>query len=70
MFGIDLRRWADGKAWKLPKETDEMPETVELVPSVLKALLSALAVGYKGIEDGAGESIPPLEQVRLSTFGS
>ena len=52
VFGIDLRRWADGKGWKLPKEGEEMPETVELVPSVLKALLVALNKGYESVEDG------------------
>ncbi|KAL7412368.1 hypothetical protein BDY24DRAFT_392691 [Mrakia frigida] len=51
VFGIDLLRWADGKGWKLPKDGEEMPSTLELVPSVLKALLEALESGYKTVED-------------------
>lgn len=57
VFGTDLRKWADGKGWKLPKDGEEMPSTLELVPSVLKALLEALETGYKGVEDVGGESI-------------
>lgn len=57
MFGIDLRKWADGKGWKLPKDGEEMPSTLELVPSVLKALLEALETGYKSVEDVGGEFV-------------
>jgi len=57
VFGIDLLKWADGKGWKLPKDGEEMPSTLELVPSVLKALLEALETGYKSVEDVGGEFV-------------
>lgn len=38
-----------------------MPSTLELVPSVSKALLEALESGYKTVEDVGGESaLSPL----------
>lgn len=56
VFGTNLTRWAEGKEWKLPKEGMDMPANkLELVPSVLKALLEALEAGYKGVEDVGGE---------------
>ncbi|KAG6854255.1 hypothetical protein C0991_008948 [Blastosporella zonata] len=52
VFGIDLRRWAEG-GWHALTTGEEKKE---LVPPVLTALLEGLQDAYKRLPDDAGES--------------
>jgi hypothetical protein len=50
VFGIDLRKWAEG-GWDAIKKEDEKTETV---PPVLTALLGALEEAYPKLANDAG----------------
>lgn len=51
VFGVDLRKWAEG-GWDALSTGQEKKE---LVPPVLTVLLDGLSEGYKKLPDGAGE---------------
>lgn len=50
MFGIDLRKWAEGGWHELTTGEDKK----ELIPPVVSALFNALAETYKQLPDDSG----------------
>ena len=56
VFGIDLRKWAEG-GWSALTSGEEKKD---LVPPVLTALLDALEVAYLKLPNDAGAWLPLL----------